>query len=68
MRASGAIAAGAIGTGVVTSLWLVEPSVGLPKIAVGQMLSTFMSVYGKVVGWIYALPQSVRTTPELRPG
>ena len=39
-----ATAAGAIGTGVLTALWLVEPSVGLPRIAVGQILSTFMSV------------------------
>jgi hypothetical protein len=39
-----AVAAGAIGTGVLTALWLVEPAIGLPNIAVGQILSTFMSV------------------------
>ena len=44
MNTKRAIAAGAIGTGVMTALWLVEPSIGLPKIAVGQLLSTAMSV------------------------
>jgi uncharacterized membrane protein YagU involved in acid resistance len=44
MDAKRAAAAGAIGTGVMTALWLVEPSIGLPKIAVGQLLSTAMSV------------------------
>ncbi|MDQ6636064.1 MAG: hypothetical protein M3Z10_15045 [Gemmatimonadota bacterium] len=58
MDATRAAAAGAIGTGVLTALWLVEPSVGLPKIAVGQILSTFMSVsvahlrVGVAGGWI----------------
>lgn len=55
------IAAGAIGTGVMTALWLVEPSIGLPKIAVGQLLSTAMSVSvarwsaGAAGGWIVHL-------------
>jgi uncharacterized membrane protein YagU involved in acid resistance len=44
MNAKRAAAAGAIGTGVLTALWLVEPAIGLPNIAVGQILSTFMSV------------------------
>ncbi len=53
--------AGAIGTGVITALWLVEPSIGLPKIAVGQILSTFMSVsvarlnVGAAGGWVIHL-------------
>jgi uncharacterized membrane protein YagU involved in acid resistance len=53
-----AIAAGVIGTGTMTALWLVEPSIGLPKIAVGHILSTFMSVsvahlkVGNGGGWI----------------
>ena len=61
MYARRAIAAGAIGTGVMTALWLVEPSVGLPTIAVGQILSTFMSVsvahlgVGAAGGWIIHL-------------
>ncbi len=56
-----AIAAGAIGTGVMTALWQVEPSVGLPKIAVGQILSSFMSVsvahlnVGVAGGWVVHL-------------
>ncbi len=56
-----AIAAGAIATGVMTALWLVEPSIGLPKIAVGQLLSTAMSVsvarwsMGPSGGWIVHL-------------
>jgi hypothetical protein len=58
MYTTRAIAAGAIGTGVLTALWLVEPSLGLPTIAVGQILSTFMSVsvahlgVGVAGGWI----------------
>lgn len=44
MDAKRATASGAIATGVTTALWLIEPSVGLPKIAVGQLLSTAMSV------------------------
>ena len=44
MNAKRAVAAGAVGTGVMTALLLVEPSIGLPKIAVGELLSTAMSV------------------------
>ena len=53
-----AMAAGVVGTGTMTALWLVEPSIGLPKIAVGHILSTFMSVsvahlnVGNTGGWI----------------
>ena len=53
--------AGAIGTAVLTALWLVEPSIGLPRIAIGQILSTFMSVsvgnlnMGTASGWIVHL-------------
>lgn len=52
-----AVAAGVLGTGTMTALWLVEPAVGLPKIAVGHILSTFMSVsvahlrVGNAGGW-----------------
>lgn len=47
-----------IGTGVITALWQVEPAIGLPRIAVGHILSTFMSVsvahlnVGIAGGWI----------------
>ena len=50
MDVTRAVLAGAIGTGVLTALWLVEPSVGLPSIAVGQILSSAMSVS---VAWIH---------------
>ncbi len=58
MDARRATAAGAIATGVTTALWLVEPSIGLPRIAVGQLLSTMMSVtvarfsFGAGAGWL----------------
>lgn len=61
LRTGHAIAAGAIGTGVITALWLVEPSVGLPKIAVGQILGSLMSVtvaqlnFGPAAGWLIHL-------------
>src|SRR5512143_2719688 len=61
MNAKRAAVAGAIGTGILTALWLVEPSIGLPKIAIGQILSTFMSVsvahlrVGATGGWIVQL-------------
>ena len=57
MDAKRAAAAGAIATGVTTALWMVEPSIGLPRIAVGQMLSTLMTVsvahfpVGAAGGW-----------------
>lgn len=56
-----AIAAGAIGTAVMTALLLVEPSIGLPQIAVGELLSTAMSVgvahlsVGAAGGWLLHL-------------
>jgi uncharacterized membrane protein YagU involved in acid resistance len=58
MNAARAAAAGLVGTGVMTALLLVEPSVGLPKIAMGQVLSTslgFTSAHltiGPAVGWV----------------
>jgi uncharacterized membrane protein YagU involved in acid resistance len=58
MNAKRATAAGVIGTGVITALWQVEPAIGLPRIAVGHILSTFMSVsvahlnVGIAGGWI----------------
>jgi uncharacterized membrane protein YagU involved in acid resistance len=36
--------AGIIATFTVTVLWLVEPYLGLPKLAVGSMLSSFLAV------------------------
>lgn len=61
MHPGRAAAAGLVATGAMTALWLVEPSVGLPKIAVGQILGTAMSVSvahwyaGAVGGWLIHL-------------
>jgi uncharacterized membrane protein YagU involved in acid resistance len=44
MNAKRAAAAGVLGTAVITALWQVEPAIGLPRIAVGHILSTFMAV------------------------
>lgn len=44
MKTGRAIAAGVIGTAAITTLWQVEPAIGLPRIAIGHILSTFMSV------------------------
>jgi uncharacterized membrane protein YagU involved in acid resistance len=58
MNAARAAAAGLIGTGVMTALLLVEPSVGLPKIAMGQVLSTTLGLAsahlatGATLGWL----------------
>jgi uncharacterized membrane protein YagU involved in acid resistance len=58
MNTGRAAAAGLIGTGVMTALLLVEPSVGLPKIAMGQVLSTSLglasahSATGPALGWL----------------
>ena len=61
MDAARATAAGAIATAAMTALLLVEPSIGLPQIAVGQLLSSAMSVgvahlsVGPAVGWLLHL-------------
>ncbi len=53
-----AAAAGLIATGVMTALLLLEPAIGLPDIAVGQILSTSLGVasaqlaFGPAVGWL----------------
>jgi uncharacterized membrane protein YagU involved in acid resistance len=58
MNATRAAAAGLIATAVMTALLLIEPSVGLPKIAIGQVLSTSLglaSAYlpiGPAIGWV----------------
>ena len=44
MNAKRAAVAGVLGTAVITALWQVEPAIGLPRIAVGHILSTFMAV------------------------
>ena len=58
MKGTRAVAAGLIGTAAMTSLLLIEPSVGLPRIAIGQILSTALGLTpayltaGAVMGWI----------------
>lgn len=58
MNAARAAAAGLVGTGVMTALLLVEPSVGLPKIAMGQVLSSSLGLasahlaIGPALGWL----------------
>ncbi len=57
MNATRAVAAGLLGTAAMTALLLIEPSVGLPQIAIGQIFSTAIGlapVYlpvGPAVGW-----------------
>jgi uncharacterized membrane protein YagU involved in acid resistance len=58
MNPARAAAAGLIATAVMTALLLVEPSVGLPKIAMGQVLSTALGLAsahlatGAGLGWL----------------
>ncbi len=58
VRLSRAIVAGVIATAVLTTLWIVESSLGLPSIAVGQILGSAMSVsvarlrVGVAGGWL----------------
>ena len=58
MNLTRAAAAGLIGTGVMTALLLIEPSIGLPNIAIGQILSTSLGLAsahlaaGPAVGWL----------------
>lgn len=58
MNATRAAIAGLVGTGVMTALLLVEPSIGLPKIAMGQILSTSLGLAsahlatGAAIGWV----------------
>jgi hypothetical protein len=53
-----AVAAGAVGTAVMTVLLLWAPWVGLPKLAIGELLSTFLAVsvavfrVGPAGGWV----------------
>ena len=53
-----AIGAGLVATGTMTALLLIEPSIGLPQIAIGQLLSTSLGLTtaylpaGPAVGWL----------------
>jgi len=58
MNAARAAVAGLTATAAMTALLLVEPSVGLPKIAMGQILSSSLGLAsarlaaGPALGWI----------------
>jgi uncharacterized membrane protein YagU involved in acid resistance len=58
MEVKRAVAAGVVGTAVMTVLLLWAPLVGLPKLAIGELLSTFLAVsvavlrVGPVGGWV----------------
>ena len=57
MNTKRAILAGLLATAVMTALWLVEPKLGLSRLAVGNILSSLLAVVtayasvGPVVGW-----------------
>ena len=57
MNTPRAVAAGLIGTAAMTALLLVEPSIGLPKIAMGQVLGSSLGLasalpsVGPALGW-----------------
>jgi uncharacterized membrane protein YagU involved in acid resistance len=58
MNISRAVAAGVIATASMTALLLIEPAIGLPEIAIGQLLSTSLSIttahlaIGPAFGWL----------------
>ena len=57
MNTKRAALAGLVATAVMTALWLVEPQLGLARLAVGNILSTLLAVatayasVGPAVGW-----------------
>jgi hypothetical protein len=57
MNTARALVGGLLGTAAMTALLLVEPSIGLPKIAMGQVLSSSLGLttahlsIGPAVGW-----------------
>jgi uncharacterized membrane protein YagU involved in acid resistance len=58
MNVKRAVVAGFVGTVVMTCLMLVAPLVGLPRLAIGQLLSTLLAVsaaflpFGPAIGWV----------------
>lgn len=58
MNTTRAVAAGVIATASMTALLLIEPAVGLPEIAIGQLLSSSLSFTtavlsaGPALGWL----------------
>ena len=82
MNAARAVPAGLIATAVMTALLLIEPSIGLPNIAIGQILSTALGLgpaflgSGAAIGWIlhftfgvvFALAYAALFSPRLPGG
>jgi hypothetical protein len=58
VNAGRAAAAGLVGTAGMTALLLIEPSIGLPKIAMGQILGSALGLasarltIGPALGWV----------------
>jgi len=58
MNLKRAAVAGLVGTAVMTGLMLLAPLVGLPRLAIGQLLSTLLAVsvaflpIGPATGWV----------------
>lgn len=58
MNLKRAVVAGLVGTAVMTGLMLLAPLVGLPRLAIGQLLSTLLAVsvaflpIGPATGWV----------------
>jgi len=50
MNVKRALVAGAAGTAVMTMLMLAAPMMGLPKMAIGEMLGSFLGI-GSAAGW-----------------
>jgi hypothetical protein len=54
-----AVVAGLAATGSMTALWLIEPRIGLARLAVGDILSSLLAVAtayaspGPVLGWTF---------------
>lgn len=61
MNVKRALIGGTVGTAVMTFLMLTAPLVGMPRPAIGQMLSTFLTIsvglfpLGATAGWIIHL-------------
>jgi uncharacterized membrane protein YagU involved in acid resistance len=61
MSSKRAVLAGLAGTVAMTALWLLEPRIGLARLAFGDILSSLLAVatayasLGPVVGWIFHL-------------
>ncbi len=51
MNVKRALVAGAVGTAVMTMLMLAAPMMGMPKMAIGEMLGSFLGI-GSAAGWM----------------